>query len=176
MTVKDTIYSCQPDSRGWYKAKVGISSRPSGIRCSRIYRNFFILLVMDFFFQKNPTMADFRFLRTHFFWSTLYIKIFGSWNTVFFCIMKDFPVFLLLYRLRMPVLTAWPHERPYYSLKQRLSKGSRRFNNSIFLVLDGPFSSLRPHRTIRQTMLELQFRILFARLSSAQPSKQDPGP
>ena len=32
----------------------------------RVYRNFFILLVMVFF-QKIPTMADFRFLRTHFF-------------------------------------------------------------------------------------------------------------
>ena len=30
------------------------------------YRNFFILLVMVFF-QKKPTMADFRFLRAHFF-------------------------------------------------------------------------------------------------------------
>ena len=27
----------------------------------------FFLLVMDFFFKKTPTMADFRFLRTHFF-------------------------------------------------------------------------------------------------------------
>ena len=47
--------------RGWYKAKVGISSRPSGIRCSRIYRNSFILLVMGFFSKKTPTKADFRF-------------------------------------------------------------------------------------------------------------------
>ena len=44
--------------RGWYNAKVGISSRPSGIRCSRVYRNFFILLVM---FKKKTHQCWFSF-------------------------------------------------------------------------------------------------------------------
>ena len=51
-------------SRGWYKAKVGISSRPSGIRCSRVYRNFFILLVMGFFSKKKPPRPIFVFENT----------------------------------------------------------------------------------------------------------------
>ena len=58
---RQAYYALTFSSRGWYKAKVGISSRPSGIRCSRIYRNFSILLVMGFFSKKKPTKADFRF-------------------------------------------------------------------------------------------------------------------
>ena len=63
-------------SRGWYKAKVGILLCPSGIRCSRIYRNFFILLDMRFFFKKKHH-DWFSFLKTQ--GSPLWI-----WKNIFF--------------------------------------------------------------------------------------------
>ena len=74
------MFIIAPDSRGWYKAKVGISSCPSGIRCTRIYRNFFILLVMGFFSKKHPPWPIFVFentrvppldLKKYFFWNRL---------------------------------------------------------------------------------------------------------
>ena len=66
-------FHCIIISRGWYKANVGISSYPSGIRCSRVYRNFFILLVMGFFLKKKTHHGQFSFL-----------KIQGIWKTFFF--------------------------------------------------------------------------------------------
>ena len=67
-------------SRGWYKAKVGFSSRPSGIRCSRIYRNFLFYWSWGFFPKKPPPRPIFVFentrvppldLKKYFFWNRL---------------------------------------------------------------------------------------------------------
>ena len=41
------------DNRGWYKAKVGISSYPSGIRCSKSYIFIYHAICKRFIFKKS---------------------------------------------------------------------------------------------------------------------------
>ena len=142
-----------------YKPKVGISSCPSGIRCTRIYRNFFILLVMVFFSKKKTTMADFCFWKHksppfgfEFFFFKLPLIIFLSkpiafgltipiwYNTKVFDIF--FQKYFKKYFQYSSALPFWNRETKCYKLAL-IKKDLKQFEKNIFSNRTLVFSKMK---------------------------------